>query len=195
MLMFTDPGNGGFRPRPIVCYGPALPAIAIAATVASTAVAAYGQIQQGNAAKEASNYKAQQDANNAITANNNAIAAEQAGIVQAQQKQMQTGQTIGKIIASKAASGLDVNSGSSADLVASTADVGELDAQTIRNNADKTAYGYKTQGQNYESQAAIDKATGANAAQAGQLGAFSSMLSGASSVSGKWLDFQQKGLA
>ena len=193
MQMFTDPGHGSLRPRPIVCYGPALPAIAIAATVASTAVAAYGQIQQGNAAKEAANYNAQVANNNATTANNNAIAAEQAGAVQAEQKQMQTGQTIGKIIASKAASGLDVNSGSSADLVASTADVGELDAQTIRNNADKTAYGYRTQGQSYSAQAGLDQMQGNNAAAAGQLGAFSSLLSGASSVSGKWLDFQQKG--
>jgi hypothetical protein len=187
MLMFTDPGHGGLRPRPVVCYGPAAPFIAIAATVVGTAVSAYGAIQQGNAAKEAANYQAQVANNNAITANNNAIAAEQAGAVQAEQKQMQTGQTIGKIIASKAASGLDVNSGSSADLVASTADVGELDSETIRNNADKTAYGYRTQGQSYTAQAELDQMQGDNAAAAGQIGAVSSLLSGASSVSSKWM--------
>lgn len=75
-----------------------------------------------------------------------------------------------------AASGLDISSGSSLDLFAETATLGEYDAQVAENNAAREAYGYQTR-------ASESRASGRNARQAGRNQAFSTLLtSGARSA-------------
>lgn len=51
---------------------------------------------------------------------------------------------VGSQRAALAAQGLDISSGTALDIQSETAYMGELDAQTIRNNAAREAYGIKT---------------------------------------------------
>lgn len=54
-------------------------------------------------------------------------------------------QTIGSQRARLAAQGIAIDDGSALDVQAETAEIGELDALTIRNNATREAFGYKTE--------------------------------------------------
>lgn len=171
-----------------------LPAAALALSGVGAAVSAYGAIQQGNAAASAANYQAQVARNNQIIADQNAQFALQQGQQQEAAKQQQTAQTISDQRAVTAAAGIDPNRGSSLRIQGDTAALGELDAQTIRNNASRTAWGFQTQGANFGAQAGLLQSQASNATAAGQLGAFSSIIGGASSVSNKWLTYKTQGV-
>lgn len=166
---------------------------ALAAAAAGAATAAYGAHEQGVANANMGAYQA------AVARNNETIAKgyAEAEIVKGQrleeQKRRDTQSQISAIRAAEGASGLDVNSGSPLSLQSDTAMVGELDAQTIRNNAQRSAYGYQTEGLNYAARASMNDMESANAARAGNLGAWSSIIGGASSVSGKWSSFKTAG--
>lgn len=54
--------------------------------------------------------------------------------------------------AAQAANGVDINSGSAASVRSSSRMLGELDAQTIRNNAWREAWGYQVESNNQRSQ-------------------------------------------
>lgn len=68
-----------------------------------------------------------------------------AGDTSADWQRVRTGQGIGTQRSVQAANGIDVNSGSAAQLQDDTAMIGELDALTIQNNAAREAYGYRIQ--------------------------------------------------
>ncbi len=68
-----------------------------------------------------------------------------AGDTSADWQRVRTGQAVGTQRSVQAANGIDVNSGSAAQLQDDTAMLGELDALTIQNNAAREAYGYKVQ--------------------------------------------------
>jgi hypothetical protein len=159
-------------------------------TVASGAMAAYGSIQQGQAQQAAANYSAQVASNNAVIAGYNAKAATDAGTAAVTANQMKVASLEGAERASEASNGVDPNSGSPLDMQVSTAKVGELDSLTISNNAARTAYGYEVQGMSQTAQSALDTAQGANAATAGDIGAATSVMSSAASLSGKWAQYQ-----
>lgn len=80
-------------------------------------------------------------------------------------------QLIGSQRAGLAAQGIDVNSGSAADVQADTAGSAEVDALTIKNNAWREAFGYKVQ--------ALDARTKGNFAElAGRNEAKNTLLTG-----------------
>lgn len=81
------------------------------------------------------------------------------GEVAAERRKTQTGQVISSQRAALASQGVDVNSGSAADVQASSAYLGELDAVTIRNNAAREAWGYKVQANDYGLRGAYAKQT------------------------------------
>lgn len=68
-----------------------------------------------------------------------------AGNTSADWQRVRTGQAVGTQRSVQAANGIDVNSGSAAQLQDDTAMLGELDALTIQNNAAREAYGYRVQ--------------------------------------------------
>lgn len=68
-----------------------------------------------------------------------------AGATSADWQRVRTGQAVGTQRSVQAANGIDVNSGSAAQLQDDTAMLGELDALTIQNNAAREAYGYRVQ--------------------------------------------------
>lgn len=169
-------------------------AAAIPLLVASTAISAYGAYQQGQATKEASQYQAQVARNNQVIADQYAQMELQKGTVEEQNKRMQTAQRLGDIRAEMAGNGVDVSSGSPLRLQTSTAQLGELDAQTIRANAARAAYGYRVQGLNYSAAAGLDEMRAQSASEMGTLGAFSSIISGGAAVSDKWARFKTSGV-
>ncbi|KIQ60177.1 hypothetical protein RL74_06700 [Pseudomonas fluorescens] len=94
----------------------------------------------------------QEGAYSAGMLNRNAALKEQAaqesifaGDTSADWQRVRTGQAVGTQRSVQAANGIDVNSGSAAQLQDDTAMIGELDALTIQNNAAREAYGYRIQ--------------------------------------------------
>lgn len=63
-----------------------------------------------------------------------------------------------------AANGLDFTEGSAADLIEEASVLGEMDVQTIRNNAALEAWGFRTQSADARARASVAKAEGRNAA-------------------------------
>lgn len=74
--------------------------------------------------------------------------AEKRGAVDADRYRRQVGQLIGEQRTGFAANGIDVNSGTAAEIQDDTAAFGEFDALTIANNAAREAWGYRVGAQN-----------------------------------------------
>lgn len=127
-----------------------LPVIGAVLAVAGTAVGTMGQISQAN-------YQAQIARNNAQIEKQNAAYAASAGAAQTEQSGLAERERLGQLRAGVAANGLDVNSGTPADLQVSQREIGNLNTRTVSNNAALQAYGYQSKATSYEAQAAMDK--------------------------------------
>jgi len=92
------------------------------------------------------------------------------------------------------ASGIDVGSGSKAEVAKSEQKVANMDMATIRNNAARRAYGYEVEATGEAAQAGAYRAAGVNARRASQFDVASSLLSGASSVASKWYQASSAGI-
>jgi hypothetical protein len=168
--------------------------LAMGATAVGAGVGAFGSWYGGQASKNMYQYQSAVSQINKQISDQNAKYAIAAGETRAQESGMKTRAEIGTTRAIQGASGLDVNRGSAVEVRASEADIGTQSAAVIRSNAAREAYGYKVQGFQYGAQSKIDIMAGKNAAFAGNIGAVSSILGGASSVSSKWLQGSQAGM-
>lgn len=175
----------GFDPASLAVIG-------MVAGAAGSATSAYGSYQTGQAGARAASYQAQVAANNAVIARQNAVQDIQAGEIAATNKGLQTRAKVGSEKAIQGASGVDVNSGSAAAVRAGTAEIGMLDALTIRSNAAKQAYSQQVAAGSYDAQSELDKMKGAQAERAGTIGATGTLLSGAATVGGSFSRYQQK---
>lgn len=128
----------------------------MAASTVTSAVGAYGQ---SSAQKNSLEYDAKVAANNAILANQQATLAIQNGQTQEGNQRLKTGQALGAQRAALAANGIDLGEGSATDILATTQFMGERDALTIKDNALREAWGYRTQAQNYTDASNAKKAT------------------------------------
>jgi hypothetical protein len=140
--------------------------------IASTVISAAAAVQQGRAAKAAGDANAQIQRHFASDALLRGAAEEQ-------DMRLRTAGFMGEQAAAFGASGAEINTGSSLDILGDTAELGELDALRIRNNAQREAYAHL-------SGAAISEAEGDNAQTSGYLNAAGTLIGGASQVSGKW---------
>jgi hypothetical protein len=171
-------------------------------TVASFA----GQMQQQQAQQQAMAAQAAQARYQQQVAQQNQDFARQQGerqaadarargaIAESQRRQLM-GQQLGEQQARLAGQGTDLE-GSPTSILGDTAAAGEFDAQTIRSNAAREAYGYKLSGEmagaGYGNEATMQGYKAANSSYTpSYLGAGASLLSGASNLSEKWLRFQQ----
>lgn len=133
-----------------------------------TGISAYSAYQQGQTAKDVANYNAQvadYQAKDTIA---------RGGIAEDQQRQ-KTRQIMGAQRAQMGASGAVADSGSFGDILTNSAQFGEMDALTIRNNAMRQAWGSSTQ-------AANDRFQGEAAARAGTMNAVGTVLGGAGDI-------------
>jgi hypothetical protein len=154
---------------------------------------ALGSIQQGKAAKASSDYNADVATANAAQAEQNAQISSQSGIQQEAMQEQKTRAEVGQMKANQAASGVDVHSGSALDVRSSAAELGELDALTVRSNATREAYGYKTQAIGFEGQGQLDKMEGQNAETAGYVGAANTFLGSTGSAATNFAKYQMQG--
>ena len=107
-----------------------------------------------------------------------------AGADQEQSSRLQTAQVFGKQRANMAANGVDLGEGSATDVLASTKLIGEHDALTIKDNASRTAWGYRTN-------AAVATAQADNIDP--WASATGSLLGSAGSVSASWTQGKKNG--
>lgn len=167
--------------------------LALAAGLGGAAASAAGALEGGAAQQNAANYQAAVASNNATIAEQNAAYATKAGLQQAA-TQSQKGAAIGgKIKAAQAASGVDVNSGSAVDVQQSQREVNKLDTDTVLNNAELKAYGYRTDATNFQAQAGLDEMQAEQAPIGAAFTATGDLLSGASSVGTKWATLSNSG--
>jgi hypothetical protein len=149
-------------------------------------VSAVGAIEAGQATANAANYSAQVAQNNATIADQNANYSIAAGQRKAADNSMKNASNIGRIKGAQAASGIDVNSGSAEDVQVGNRETGELDSETVLNNAQLQAYGYRSQATGFTAQSGLDTMTAEQAPIGADIGAGGSFLSSASSLGYKW---------
>ncbi|MGC9966389.1 MAG: hypothetical protein ABSE08_13385 [Syntrophobacteraceae bacterium] len=146
-----------------------------------------GAGMQGYSQYQAANYNAQVAANNQKIAQQNAGISLQQGTIAEENQRLKTGGMIAAIDTQQAASGIQTNSGSALNVRSSAAETGELDALTIRYNSQLAARNEMQAASNFGAQSSL---YGAESEWA--IG--NSILGGASSVSDKWLKYQQTGV-
>lgn len=176
-----------------MCEPTTLAAVAIGTSVLGAGVGALGAYQQSQAQAASAQYQAQVARNNATIAKQNADLALRQGEVAEQAQRQKTAQLIGQARTNMAAQGRTLDSGSALDIQSSAAETGELNALTIRHNAQLKSRDFLNQSNSFTSQAGLLDAQADWAEQAGYFGVGSSILGGASGVSDKWLTYKQKG--
>lgn len=137
------------------------------------------QRQQASAMDQQGAYQwrlAEWNANIAEQAAKDAISR---GDIEAGRVRSGTRQTVGSQRAALAAQGIDVNTGSAADVQSDTARIGALDELTARNNAAREAWGYKVQAWNERTQGQLAKLGSKNAAKALRQQSWGTVLTGA----------------
>lgn len=168
--------------------------VGIAAAIGGSILSASGEKQKAAATSQMYTYQAGiADLNRRIALGNRDYSL-YAGDEEAKRFGMKSRQVAGSIVAKQAASGVDVRSGSSVDVQKSQKQVSDLDMATIRNNAARKAYGYQLEADTATMQTSMYQAASSNSLEAGNIAAAGSLISGASSVSSKWLQGKQVGL-
>lgn len=159
----------------------------LALTLGSTLLGAAGQVQQGNAAASAAKYNAQVSEMNATLSDRRAKDALERGAIEEQNKRQEIAQLKGRQQASMAANGVDLTFGSPLDTIVDTAVLGELDALTVRRNANREAHDYEVQAVNGRADANLNRMNAKAAKAGGYLGAAGTVLGGAG---GAWKDYK-----
>jgi hypothetical protein len=156
------------------------PGAAIFTTILSTGVAVYSANEQARYNKEVA-------ANNAVTAEYQAVDAIERGELAEKQSRLATQKLIGQQKAAIAGSGFTLDADSSAgDVIADTAALGEEDVYAIRSNAAREAWSFRVQGTNALAQGQLAVAEGRSKAAG-------SLLEGSSSVAAKWSRYKKLG--
>lgn len=163
--------------------------VSLAATAVGTMVSMQQQQAQGRALAQQAQYRAAVAQNNQVLAERAAQDAIQRGGVEESRSRMETNRLIGRQRAALAASGQVVDTGSALSIVGDTAALGELDAQTIRSNAEREALGFRIKGMDFEAESALSQASGRQAVTDANFGSASTLLSGAGTVANRWYNF------
>lgn len=155
-------------------------------SMVSTAFQMYGSYQQGKAQQAQYDYQAQVNENNRKIAEWQAQDAIKRGDIEEKRHRLKVEQLKGRQRSVLAASNVEIDSGSALDTLGDTAELGELDALTIRSNAEREAYDYRVSAMNQGAEAGANRLAGRNARTAGNYGAMTSLLTGANSMADKW---------
>lgn len=165
-----------------------------AATASGSVLGAFGSIDKGIAGYEQSQYQAAIARINERIEKQNAAWTMQTAEQENMKEGMAKGIQLGQIKAAQASSGFDVRSGSGAAYRQSVLGMHRTDMAITRSNYAKQAYNFETQGVMAGAQAQLDTMAGTNELLAGGVGATSSLLGGAASVSNQWLQAQKMGV-
>jgi len=169
--------------------------ISMGMKVVGGAINAFGAIQQGDSAAKAANYNANVAGFNSQQAIRNAGMESEAGSARAAMKSRETRADVGSEIAGAAGRGVSSNTGSAADVQASSTELGHLDAINIRSSAAKAAYGYQVQANDFSNEAALERYSGIVAKKESYVKAASSLMNSASDASSQYHQYKMnKGL-
>ena len=164
--------------------------ILLAATAAGTALTAYGQYQQGQAAEAQGRYQAAVSRNNQIIAERMAKDALERGKTEEALHRQKVERFKGAQRAALAKSGVVVDQGSALDVLLDTAEMGELDALTIRSNAEREAYGYRVKGMNFAAEGELAKLRGKAQRRAANIQAMGTILGGTGQFAERWIKYK-----
>lgn len=134
--------------------------LGIAAVISSAVgagVSAYGVSQQQKAANASAEYNAKVMQRNSEIAKMQGAEATKQGELDAREHRLKVAGIIGSQKSAYGASGVLIDQGSPLDVAMSSAAEGELDAMTIKRNAQRAAYGYQTQALNYEAESSLSR--------------------------------------
>jgi hypothetical protein len=154
----------------------------IAASVLAAGVGAYGMVKQSEAQNKQAEYQGKVAQVNADTAADQAADARERGQIQADLHREKVGRLVGKQRSIYGASGVSLSSGTPLDTVVDTAEMGEFDAQNILANAEREAYGYQTQADNYLMKGNLERSKKSSP----WVGVASTALSAGGQVANKW---------
>ncbi len=169
----------------------AAPLIAMGASaVLSAAGSAFGAISQGNAAS----YQAAVAQQNADTARQQAAYVRGQGAKQEQEDILKARALIGEQEAAQASSGLDISTGSPADVRAGTKLLARQSFRNIRDQTARQALGYDQEAINYKAEAKNLKAQAGSTTMNAIMGVTGSLLGSATGIGGKYLDMKRTGV-
>lgn len=123
--------------------------------IAAVASGAAGNLMSGIASGNAANYQAAVASHNATIAMQNAGYSAAAGSARAEEAGLKARAQSAGVKAGLAANGLDVNTGSAADVQTSQREIGALDTATVANQAAEAVYGYRATAAGDEAQAQL----------------------------------------
>lgn len=147
--------------------------------IASTAMMAAGQMVQGVNNAASMRYRAKVGEQNAGMERAAARDALDRGAIEEQRQYRANSQRMGDLRLRQAASGIDMDIGSSAQLEDNYAQVGWEDAQTVRENAAREAKGYEINAWNASAGAAADRSAAKGAMWQTAFDVGGTLLSGA----------------
>jgi hypothetical protein len=171
----------------------AIPFIPYIVAAVGAGVAAYGAVQQGNAAKEAATFNAQRAVDNSRIAIENAGIERQNALFAAQQQDRLTYQRLGAIRAAAGVTGTTME-GSALDLLGDAAAQSELERQNILYSGELRARSRLNEARGFQSTAALDLFSGQQAERAGYLRAGSELMSGAGRASRAYNSYDDRAL-
>lgn len=155
-----------------MCEPATLSLIAAGATVAAGGLAAYSSYQSGQTNKDLAE-------SNAKIAEYQAADAQRRGAIEEEEERNRIRAILGAQRATYGANNVVSSTGTPLGLLSQTAYYGEIDALTVRNNAAREAFGYRTD-------AVHSRVRGKLAGREGNLGAGSSLLTSGSQAYGIW---------
>lgn len=170
------------------------PEVALIATAASGVFGAVGAIQQGQAQAAQAQYLQQVARNNQIISEQNARYQATAAATKAQAEDLKNRDVLGAIAAAQGASGIAFDSPTQTQIRESQEQIGRLTSRTIYDEGLLNARASQQQGAGYGAEAQLAGMRASSASSAGTMSAFTSLLSGASSFSDKWMKFKTTGV-
>lgn len=152
--------------------------------IAGAGLSAVGAYQGSQASKAAYAAQAQIAQNNAQIAGWQAEDALARGGRDANRSRMRTRQVKGSQRAALAANGVDLGVGSALQILSDTDFFGEIDANTIKDNAAREAWALRNQAANFTSESALLRSR--SDAESPWMAAGTSLLTSAGRVAGNW---------
>lgn len=160
----------------------------LALAVVATAATVGGTIYQGRAAQAAATYNARVAEMNAKIAERAAQDELERGAREEQRKRQEVAAIFAQQRTGMAASGLDITYGTPLETLVDTAYAGEMDALTIRTNANRAAYNKEVEAANLRAQGQLYEFEGRSARTGSMLSAVGALAGGLGSAMGKFAD-------
>lgn len=166
---------------------PILSGVGVGSSLIGNIIGIGGQQAAGQASAASQSYQAGIAALNAKIAAQNATYAIIQGEKAATQYGLAAKQKMGDIVTAQSASGLDLTSGSAKRVQESQQMLTQMDLNSIRENAAKTAYDFKAQSAQYTTQAMMGLLGAQKTMAATDTSVLGSLIGAAGSVADKWL--------